>query len=135
MSSEISALTKDANAGDIEAQIQLADLYEQGFGVSLDHGQAAYWYRKAAEQGASKAQSRLGQMYLRGIGVPEDPEQAADWLSKSAEQGDATAEVNLLGEVERRERFFTQVCDLLNLEPPLDLDRKANRLASRDSRA
>lgn len=95
MSTGVSALTNDANAGDIDAQLQLAELYEQGFGVSLDHGQAAYWYRKAAEQGSDKAQSRLGQMYLRGIGVPEDYGQSVQWLSKSAEKNNATAQVNL----------------------------------------
>ena len=82
MSADLSTLTEDANAGDIEAQVQLAERYEHGFGLSRNHGQAAYWYRKAAEQGSSKAQSRLGQMYLRGVGVPEDPEQASQWLSQ-----------------------------------------------------
>ena len=95
MSLEISTLTKEASAGDIEAQLQLAELYETGFGVPTDRGQAAYWYRKAAEQGAAKAQSTLGQMYIRGIGVPEDYTEAVVWLEKAAWQGEAVAEANL----------------------------------------
>jgi uncharacterized protein len=69
---DISNLTKEANAGDVDVQLQLAEMYETGFGVPTDRGQAAYWYRQAAEQGSAKAQSTLGQMYIRGIGVPED---------------------------------------------------------------
>ena len=86
MNVQLSVLTSDANAGDVDAQLQLADLYENGIGVPLNPGQAAYWYRNAAEQGSSKAQSRLGQMYLRGIGVPEDHEQAAAYLSKTLDE-------------------------------------------------
>jgi len=62
-------------------------LYEGGQGVPQDYTQAAFWYRKSAEQGYSKAQSNLGSMYHRGQGVPQDDTQASSWFRKAAEQG------------------------------------------------
>jgi TPR repeat protein len=54
--------------------------------------QAAFWYRKAAEQGNSDAQYLLGYFYLNGRGVPRDYTQAVLWYRKAAEQGDADAQ-------------------------------------------
>ena len=51
-------------------------MYNNGEGVPEDDGQAAFWYRKAAEQGDAKAQYNLGVMYDNGRGVPEDDGQA-----------------------------------------------------------
>jgi TPR repeat protein len=44
--------------------------------------QAAFWYRKAAEQGNSVAQDALGDLYYNGQGVPQDYAQAALWYRK-----------------------------------------------------
>jgi len=49
--------------------------------------QAAYWYRKAAEQGLAGAQFLLGNAYDKAKGVPQDYAQAAIWYRKAAEQG------------------------------------------------
>lgn len=69
MSIDLSQLISDAGSGDLDAQLQLADLYESGFGVSVDLAQAAYWYRKAAEAGSAKAQNLLGQFFINGKGI------------------------------------------------------------------
>lgn len=60
-----------------------------------DSAQAAFWYRKAAEQGHMDAQHFLGFMYANGKGVPPDGRQAVFWYRKAAEQGDADAKYNL----------------------------------------
>jgi TPR repeat protein len=39
-----------AEAGDAEAQLNVAFFYNQGLGVPVNHGVALQWYRKAAEQ-------------------------------------------------------------------------------------
>jgi TPR repeat protein len=57
--------------------------------------QAAFWYRKAADQGDAPAQRGLGNLYDDGHGVPQDHTQAAVWWRKAAEQGDAIAQVAL----------------------------------------
>ncbi len=76
-----------AEAGDAEAQIALAGLYRDGFGIPPDLAAAARWYRRAAEQGAAVAQLNLGDLYSRGIGVPRDLVRAYVWLSLAAAQG------------------------------------------------
>ena len=40
--------------------------------MPYDAVEAAYWYRKYAEQGDADAQSRLGLMYAKGRGVLEE---------------------------------------------------------------
>jgi hypothetical protein len=57
--------------------------------------QAAFWYRKAAEQGDADAQDALGDLYDKGQGVPQDYAQAALWYRKAAEQGLAEAQLGL----------------------------------------
>jgi len=69
---DISQLISEASSGNIDAQLQLADLYESGFGVPVDFAQAAYWYRKAAVAGSAKAQNQLGQLFISNRGVPQD---------------------------------------------------------------
>lgn len=69
------------------AQYNLGALYGRGLGVPQDYAQAAYWYRKAAEQGLAGAQFLLGNAYDKGEGVPQDYAQAAIWYRKAAEQG------------------------------------------------
>ena len=63
-------------------------MYNSGQGVPQDYTQAAFWFRKSAEQGNSQAQSNLGVMYYSGQGVPEDYTQASSWFRKATEQGD-----------------------------------------------
>ena len=79
-----------ANAGDVNAMLQLARLAEN---EDCDKEEAAKWYRKAAENGNATAQFKLALCYSRGEGVEEDGEVAAQWMLKAAEQGaDAEAQ-------------------------------------------
>ena len=75
-----------ANAGDVNAMLQLARLAEN---EDCDKEEAAKWYRKAAENGNATAQFKLALCYSRGEGVEEDGEVAAQWMLKAAEQGAA----------------------------------------------
>lgn len=86
---------RGAQAGDPEAELQLAILYAKGEGVTQDYGTAAKWFRAAAEQGLARAQYDLGVLYERGRGVPTDPVQAASWYHKAAEGKYPLAEYNL----------------------------------------
>jgi uncharacterized protein len=70
-------------------------LYFAGQGVPQDYAQAAFWYRKAAEQGDAVAQFSLGLLYSNGQGLPLDNFQAAVWIRKAAEQGEARAQYRL----------------------------------------
>ena len=43
---DLDSLQDEAAAGGIEAQLQLADIYEHGIGVPVDRGKAVEWYRR-----------------------------------------------------------------------------------------
>lgn len=86
---------RGSQAGDPEAELQLAILYAKGEGVTQDYATAAAWFRKAADQGSARAQYDLGVLYERGRGVAADPEQAASWYLKAAEGKYPLAEYNL----------------------------------------
>lgn len=84
-----------ANAGDAEAQDNLAILIREGKGTAKNLTEAVGWFRKAAEQGLADAQYQLGNMYEFGMGVQQSYAEAAQWYKKSAEQGHASAQTNL----------------------------------------
>ena len=77
------------------AMFNLATMYDDGKGVPKDAGQAASWYRKAAELGDADAMYSLGSMYDAGEGVPQDDNEAANWYHKAAELGNANAMYDL----------------------------------------
>jgi hypothetical protein len=80
-----------AERGDATAQDSLG----QDFSLKQSYSQAAYWYRKAAEQGLASAQDSLGFMYQKGEGVPKNHLQAYDWYSKAALQNSISAKIHL----------------------------------------
>ena len=92
---ELSALEQKAVSGDVAAQCGLGLIYKEGQGIPPDDTQAAFWFRKAAEQGDAKAQVILGALYNNGVGVPKDETQAVFWYRKAAEQDDSDAQDSL----------------------------------------
>jgi len=84
-----------ASGGDPAAQRNVGHLHRFGLGVAQDFGQAAYWYREAAEAGLAGAQANLAMMYLRGQGVEAAADRAAYWFQLAAVQGHAVAQYNL----------------------------------------
>ena len=84
-----------AEAGDAEAQYQVARSYYYGEGVPQDYAEALHWVRKAAEQGNVNAQHGLGVAYAFGRGAAQDYTKALTWYRKAANQGDANAQFNI----------------------------------------
>jgi TPR repeat protein len=80
---------------DAERWCDLGFSYECGRGVPKDEKQAAFCYRKAADQGHADAQFMLAVMYQEGRGVTHDPAQVVFWFHKSAAQGDEGAQIML----------------------------------------
>ena len=58
--------------GDESAQMELANMYENGHRAIQDHVEAFKWYKLAAEQGSASALMNLGFMYKDGLGVTKD---------------------------------------------------------------
>ncbi|MCP4430516.1 MAG: sel1 repeat family protein [Gammaproteobacteria bacterium] len=77
-----------ADKGNTTAMINLANLFQQGKGVSENHEHAFKYIVEAARLGDSRAQYELGIEYEKGILVSRDIDKAAKWLHKSALQDD-----------------------------------------------
>lgn len=73
-----------ARRGNSRAQSLLGLMYEYGNGVPQSDAEAAYWYRRAADQSHPTAQYLLGLMYEKGHGVSQSDMQAYVWLSLAA---------------------------------------------------
>lgn len=84
----IAAWRPAAEAGDADAQFDLAQAYKLGRGVPQDMRQAEGWYRKAALQGHDQAQATLGLILFQG----GDRTSAMPWLKQAAEKGEPRAQ-------------------------------------------
>lgn len=80
----LTCFQKAAEAGNAEAEYNIANFYADGIGVAEDIEMAAEWLKKAAEKDYPEAQNALAAMYYRGIGLPQDFEKAAKWAKKAA---------------------------------------------------
>ena len=96
-----------ALGGLLQAQFNLALIYDQGLGVTQDYTEALKWYRMAAAQGYAEAQHNLGNMYRQGQGVTQDDAEAAHWYRKAAGQGIVEAQ-NSLGSMHQGGRGVDQ---------------------------
>ena len=86
---------KAARRGYAPAQVNLAMMYLQGWGVVRNDGAALYWLTLAAQQGQPMALFDLGQLYFEGCGVRRDYAEALRLFQEAALKGNAAAEVNI----------------------------------------
>ena len=92
-------VARSAEQGYPDAQYDLGNIYEAGWGVPKDHEKAVHWWTKAAEQGLVNAQMSLAYMHCeRGKVSPQDFEKAVFWFRKAAEKGYFIAQ-HCLGEM------------------------------------
>lgn len=87
---------RGADAGDAACMNNLANMYENGNGVSIDKVKAISLFQRAAELGDWKAQENLGKRYYWGMGVERDYLAAYKWFNLAVSQGSHEAEY-LLG--------------------------------------
>lgn len=86
-----------ARAGDVDAILELAHIYEwERPGIRGNRQQAIDTYR-ALDQGndSAEARRRLAAMALTGRGMAKDPAQAEHWLLKDAARGDRASSIIL----------------------------------------
>lgn len=95
---DFASLQAQADAGDAEAQYDLAVRYRDGDGVGVSYGESASWFQRAAEQGNVPAQVNLGIYYRQGVGVAKDIDLAKVWFHAAARAGHPEAQ-NFLGQV------------------------------------
>ena len=80
-----------AKAGNVEAQTNLAVMYEEGEGVAQDSSKAIFWYQKAAQQGDIDSQLLLAMSYCYGDGVAKDLSVCAKWAKMAKDSGENVA--------------------------------------------
>jgi len=76
-----------ALAGQLDAQLLLAQLYIEGKGVDRDEQAALLWYETAANNGSALAMNMLGRCHELGQGCAPDATLAAVWYRNAAEAG------------------------------------------------
>jgi TPR repeat protein len=94
-------LKQAAEAGNPNAQYQLAAMYDFGRGTKVNHEEANVWYLRAAEQGQDDAQYNLAVSYRQGEGIERDDNKAVYWLSRAAARGDQDS-LKMLNDYGRR---------------------------------
>jgi TPR repeat protein len=84
-----------AGRGDAAAEINVGELYANGWSVPQNYPEAMRWFRKAADQGNAAAQNKIGVLYANGGGVPRNYAEAMHWFHLAAAQGYAAAQDNI----------------------------------------
>jgi hypothetical protein len=113
--SNVAEIQIKAAQGFVKQELELAAAYFAGRGVAKDLAQAAYWYRKAADQGNPAAQVYLGYLYSAGIGVPQDTAEAIRWYRRAASSNSPQAEVNLAAHYMRGDGVKQDTAEALRL--------------------
>ncbi len=85
-------LIKNAENGNLESQLELANMYLEGVKIERDLKKSRYWFEKAAEQGDLSAQLKLAQMLGDGVGGPIDLTQRVNNLQKASKHGNGEAQ-------------------------------------------
>ena len=94
----IDGMIKKAQAGDIDACLNLGVFYHSG--KNKDMSKAVYWLEKAAGEKNAGAQLLLGVIYYKAMDVPVDEEKGIKLIELAAESGEKMA-VRTLGDIAR----------------------------------
>jgi len=90
----LALLRRSADAGWLEAEVTLGNVYAQVHLLPDADRSAVACYSRAAAQGHPMAQDRLADHYLVGRGVPQDDAEALQWCRRTAEQAYPIAQCN-----------------------------------------
>ncbi len=93
--SAVAWFQKAAQHGYAPAQVNLAVLYINGWGVPQNYETALRWLREAVDQRYPAAYFNLGELYFKGAGVHQDYGEAVRLFRLGAEGGNSYAQTNL----------------------------------------
>lgn len=75
-----------ANQGNVDAQIRLSEIFDEGEYVEEDEEEAFKWTMMAANQGDAEGEYLVAISYKNGFGIEENCEEAVKWYKKAAKQ-------------------------------------------------
>ena len=84
-------IRRAAYLGNVNAQFELGQKYEDTGFFGENPKRALYWYLKAAEKGHAEACNCIGFYHDHGIGVKKNPQKAITWYKKGANRGSKLA--------------------------------------------
>ncbi len=84
-----------AERGDADARMRLGLMFYEGEEVQRDHGEAARWFRLAANDDLPAGQAALGYLHEQGLGVAQNFGQALTWYRRAAEEKHPWAQYRL----------------------------------------
>ena len=120
--SDFERFREEAEKGNANAQVYVANCYLNGDGAPKDMAKALSWFHRAAMQGHSGAQTDLGVRYLYGLGVAKDEIEAYAYFSLAGSssslasqnlsflQSKLPSDVRLLG-VKRKKEFQKEIAE------------------------
>lgn len=83
---DVIAKLNEMAPGNLTAKCSLAEMAENGIGMSKDVNKALALYNEAANAGHAWAQTNLGYIYKDGVNVPVDEAKGVMWIKKASEQ-------------------------------------------------
>jgi TPR repeat protein len=86
---------KLARGGDVRAQFDLAQMYNQGIGTTEDRALGLTWLRQSANGGNALAMLEMGMRYESGVGFQQNFIMALSWYHKASAAGNAIARFNI----------------------------------------
>ncbi len=101
----VDCVTDSAEAGDVESQEYLMELYDLGTrDIPEDKEEALYWARKAAENGSVKAMEYVADQYYNGFHVEKNVALGLYWYEKASQNGSNDAPGAIARHLEAQKR-------------------------------
>lgn len=102
----IDCVKDSAEAGDMESQEYLMELYDLGTrDVLEDKEEAMYWAQKAAENGSTKAMEYVADQYYFGRDVEKNVSLGLHWYEMASQNGSDTAPGAIARHLEAQKRY------------------------------
>ncbi len=102
----VDCVTESAEAGDVEAQEHLTELYRLGArDVEADKEEALHWAQKAAENGSVKAMEYVADAHYFGRGVAQNVALGLSWYEQVSRAGSDVAPGDIARHLEAQKRY------------------------------
>ena len=101
----VDCVTDSAEAGDVESQAYLMELYDLGTrDVPEDKQKSMYWAQRAAENGSTKAMEYVADHYYNGFHVEKNVPFGLYWYEKASQNGSDSAPGAIAHHLEAQKR-------------------------------